>query len=107
MFLEISQSHMTKILREERGISFAQADEIAEKLKTTVCKMIEEGEAITEKKTDKKGLTYEQKLAVEAFEKILKDNDPRSKILVESVLQSAKIIEEAENPTVAKFVKSA
>ena len=65
------------------------------------------GVPVEKKEGEKNHLTYEQRLAVEAFEKILTKNDFAAKMLIDNVLQYAKAIEEAENPTLTKVVKSA
>lgn len=88
--LGISQSLVTKLLRGERHVSFSQADEIAKGLKTTVAKMIEDGERLinkTEKRDSNSALETE---AFEAFQTVLKNqNDSAAKLIVKNILTYA------------------
>ena len=111
MEIGISQGQLSGILTNARAASLGLMEKIAKGLKTTVATMLLEGQEITGEKHQKggkkKGLTYEQMIAVEAFEKILKSENLAAKMAVSNVLQIAKVLEEAENPTITKVAKSA
>lgn len=109
--LGISQSLVTKLLRGERAVSFAQADEIAQGLKTTVAKMIEDGERITNKDTAKNNMSKWESEAIEAFKLVLKkQNDSAAKMILKNVIDYAAqdVAEDIDtNPTQTQLSKSA
>jgi hypothetical protein len=91
MLLEVSQSLVTQFLRGKTGLSFAQADDIATKLNTTVINMLQEGKQILEPENieGKNNLTEEQLFAIDAFKVLVGSSDKTAKMIIKNVLECA------------------
>jgi hypothetical protein len=108
MRLNISQSLVTKLLRGERGLSFAQADQIAQGLNTTVAQMLLEGQKILEGPHEKSEFDNEQRKAIESFKECLRHGGDAAEMLANAAIDLAQKKRAAEDlyaPAAAQKLK--
>lgn len=101
--LGISQSLVAKLLSGERGLSFAQADEIAKALNLTVIDMLMEGRRLCGEAPEAENLTAQQMEAIQAFKTLLLFGGELADEMTERIIAIArKKLAEANSPSPAK-----
>lgn len=93
MIFECSPSFIAQFLSNKTGVSFSQADKIAEKLNSSLVEMILEGKKIVEGVPINKKMKYysrEQMEAIEAFETVILFGGEAADSLADQAVRLAK-----------------